>query len=75
MVNDEDIKLIVAASGDVREACRRLIQRANERGGEDNITAVIIKIEEVGDEEAGVVPTDTPAHGAADRRRSANGSR
>ena len=40
---------IVAATGDIREACRRLIQRANERGGEDNITAVLIKIEEVED--------------------------
>ena len=35
---------------DIREACKRLIQRANERGGEDNITAVLIKIEETPDE-------------------------
>ena len=31
---------------DIRDACRSLIERANERGGEDNITAVLIKIEE-----------------------------
>jgi protein phosphatase len=46
MVTDEDIQRIVTSSNDIREACRRLIQRANERGGEDNITAVLIQIEE-----------------------------
>jgi protein phosphatase len=48
MVSDDDIELIVASVTDVRDACTRLIQRANERGGEDNITAVLIKIEDVG---------------------------
>jgi protein phosphatase len=47
MVSDEDIELIVASNEDVRTACTLLIERANERGGEDNITAVLIKIEEV----------------------------
>jgi serine/threonine protein phosphatase PrpC len=46
MVSDDDIRQIVASAADIREACNRLIQRANERGGEDNITAVLIKIEE-----------------------------
>lgn len=46
MVTDEDIQQIVAASTDIRDACRKLIQRANERGGEDNITAVVIRIED-----------------------------
>jgi serine/threonine protein phosphatase PrpC len=46
MVSDEDIVRIVAGATDIREACRRLIQRANERGGEDNITAVLIQLEE-----------------------------
>jgi protein phosphatase len=47
MVSDDDIELIVASTDDVRAACTRLIERANERGGEDNITAVLIKIEDV----------------------------
>jgi len=51
MVSDEDIQEIVNATNDIREACRKLIQRANERGGEDNITAVLIKIEETAAEE------------------------
>jgi protein phosphatase len=46
MVSDDDIELIVASTEDVRAACTRLIERANERGGEDNITAVLIKIED-----------------------------
>ncbi len=47
MVSDDDITQIVTlGAGDIREACRMLIRRANERGGEDNITAVLIKIEE-----------------------------
>jgi PPM family protein phosphatase len=62
MVSDEDIQEIVVATNDIREACRKLIQRANERGGEDNITAVLIKIEDHAEEEP--VPTsskETPA--------------
>ena len=49
MIGDDEIRLVVAGAPDIREACRRLIQRANERGGEDNITAVVIKIEEIED--------------------------
>src|SRR5580700_2812313 len=71
MVNDEDIKQIVAGTGDVREACRRLIQRANERGGEDNITAVLIKIEESEDARNSEPPD--PHAAAGSRRPSANG--
>jgi serine/threonine protein phosphatase PrpC len=46
MVTDEDMQQIIHQTGDIREACRRLIQRANDRGGEDNITAILIKIED-----------------------------
>jgi protein phosphatase len=49
MVMDDEIQGIITAATDVREACRRLIHRANERGGEDNITAILIKIEDTGD--------------------------
>jgi serine/threonine protein phosphatase PrpC len=64
MVSDEDIKEIVTlGSGDIREACRMLIHRANERGGEDNITAVLIKIEEVDDTSDQTVRRDRRALG------------
>jgi serine/threonine protein phosphatase PrpC len=46
MIQDDEIEQIIGGSGDIRDACRRLIERANEHGGEDNITAVVIRIED-----------------------------
>ena len=46
MVQDDEILRIVSSAADIGEACRNLIARANDHGGEDNITAVLIKIEE-----------------------------
>jgi serine/threonine protein phosphatase PrpC len=72
MVSDGDIQLIVTSAENVSAACMRLIERANERGGEDNITAVLIKIED-----AGVLRSaaSTPPKGTQDAHRSsANGS-
>jgi PPM family protein phosphatase len=45
MMNDDEIQRIVTGSADIRLVCKKLIERANEQGGEDNITAVVIKIE------------------------------
>jgi protein phosphatase len=46
MIGDDEIREILATSGDINETCRRLIARANEHGGEDNITAVLVRIAE-----------------------------
>jgi protein phosphatase len=46
MIEDAEILEIVSKSPSIDEACRRLIALANEHGGEDNITAVLVKIEE-----------------------------
>ncbi|MBX3213132.1 MAG: Stp1/IreP family PP2C-type Ser/Thr phosphatase [Labilithrix sp.] len=46
MVTDEEIQKIVVQNADIRDACAKLIARANEHGGEDNVTAVLIKIED-----------------------------
>lgn len=46
MVTDEEIEKIVVQNPDIRDACKTLIARANEHGGEDNVTAVLIKIED-----------------------------
>jgi protein phosphatase len=80
MVSDDDMRQIIGSTNDVRDACRRLIQRANERGGEDNITAVLIKIEqqdevvktdpepkEAAKEPEKVAPEETPGSGAKDK--------
>lgn len=46
MIEDAEILEIVSKSESIDEACRRLIALANEHGGEDNITAVLVKIED-----------------------------
>jgi protein phosphatase len=47
MVPDEDIKqLLEEAGGDVDKAAHALVDEANARGGEDNITVVLLKFEE-----------------------------
>jgi serine/threonine protein phosphatase PrpC len=43
-VNDEDIHQACAAEKDIRAACARLIRIANENGGKDNITAVMVRV-------------------------------
>ncbi len=49
MIVDEEIQRIITGANNIGEACRKLIEKANEHGGEDNITAVLIKIEELQD--------------------------
>ncbi|RYZ03551.1 MAG: Stp1/IreP family PP2C-type Ser/Thr phosphatase [Myxococcales bacterium] len=46
MIEDSEILDIVSKSPSIEEACRKLIALANEHGGEDNITAVLVRIEE-----------------------------
>jgi serine/threonine protein phosphatase PrpC len=46
MVADDEIQKIITVAPDIRDACKKLIQKANESGGEDNATVVLIKIEE-----------------------------
>jgi protein phosphatase len=44
-VKDDEIKTIVLSSNDPSKACKHLINLANIRGGDDNCTIIIIKIE------------------------------
>ena len=47
MMSDEEIAKVVAdAAGDVEKSARALIAAANAKGGEDNITVVILRFEE-----------------------------
>lgn len=43
MLEDKDIKQIVLGQRDIVEKAERLIQTANENGGRDNITVVLIE--------------------------------
>jgi serine/threonine protein phosphatase PrpC len=45
MVEDQEILDVVLETPDAESACRRLVALANEHGGEDNITALIVRIE------------------------------
>ena len=47
MVPEERIAEILAAASDLPEAGQALIREANERGGRDNITVVLFRLEEV----------------------------
>jgi PPM family protein phosphatase len=46
MLTDDQILDIVSSTEEASEVCRRLIAKANENGGEDNITALVIRIDE-----------------------------
>jgi PPM family protein phosphatase len=47
MVEDEDIVAAIAGAGDLGQAARLLVRRANENGGEDNVTALLVRLESV----------------------------
>ncbi len=53
LVSDEDLCAIVDQY-QPQESVYRLVERANENGGPDNITAIVIRVQEVGSEPAGV---------------------
>lgn len=57
MVEDEDIILAVAGCTDLMQACRLLVRRANENGGEDNVTALLVRLERL-DGESSSDPAD-----------------
>lgn len=61
MLTDDQILGVVAGSGEITEICRELIQRANEHGGEDNITALVIRFEDAPSEETSQRPAQPPA--------------
>jgi len=74
MVTDEEILAIVqnAVQSNMQEAPRKLIERANERGGEDNVTAVVIAIEDDSVTSTGEVKALDSETAGAMSTRSAN---
>ncbi len=75
MVTDEEILAIVqgAHTSSMQDAPKKLIERANERGGEDNVTAVVIAIEDDALESTGQAKALTDeAAGGVMSSRSAN---
>jgi serine/threonine protein phosphatase PrpC len=46
MIEDQEILEVINRHPDLAAACRKLVAKANEHGGEDNITAVVVRIDE-----------------------------
>jgi protein phosphatase len=46
MLSDEVTQAILASGSDLPETCQRLVHEANERGGDDNITVLLVRVEE-----------------------------
>jgi protein phosphatase len=45
MLSDDDLLAVLKRAGDLERAARRLIRAANDRGGRDNITVVLFRLE------------------------------
>jgi protein phosphatase len=45
MIAEDQILQILLDEADIETACRRLIDAANENGGQDNVTVVLIRVE------------------------------
>jgi serine/threonine protein phosphatase PrpC len=64
MLADDEILDVLMSTAEIGEGCRRLIARANEHGGEDNITAILVRIDDastaVSDANATVPPPVAP---------------
>lgn len=72
MITDEEILATVTSSRDTAEICRTLIARANQNGGEDNITVLAIAFDEGKPEsEATSAPTMPPPDSKVERQASA----
>jgi serine/threonine protein phosphatase PrpC len=71
MIDDSEILEVVSRTPDLEEACRKLIQLANEHGGEDNITALVVRIE---DEPGEVSLSDTLPTVQTARERPSGGT-
>jgi PPM family protein phosphatase len=46
MIGEDEMLDILMSTTENDEACRRLVARANEHGGEDNITAIVVRIDD-----------------------------
>lgn len=46
MLSDDEVTATLAAHSDLDEAARRLVRAANDRGGRDNITVVLFRLED-----------------------------
>ncbi len=59
MIDDADISASPGNTAISKEVCRKLVALANEHGGEDTITALVVRIEAEPGDEPGISLSDT----------------
>lgn len=61
MVDDQELcEIVQGGAPDLVQTCRKLVNTANEHGGEDNVTAVVIRIDDVSiDEIRATIPDNS----------------
>lgn len=59
-IGDDEMASLVVSSPGLEEACRRMVDLANERGGEDNITVVIAQLDDGAPRQANVAARPAP---------------
>jgi protein phosphatase len=59
MISEEKVAAVLTAHPDLGQAADELIRAANEAGGRDNITVVLFRLEELGDDEDGAAGEET----------------
>jgi protein phosphatase len=61
LLKDSEILAAVAAhTTDLEQGCRALVERANTKGGDDNITVLLIRVQEAGQAPAPAEPPPVP---------------
>jgi PPM family protein phosphatase len=66
MIDDREILEVIRENSNLNDACRKLVARANEHGGEDNITAVLVRIDDGPRETVRMVGGEAQGFAAAD---------
>jgi protein phosphatase len=65
MLSDQEIHERMVANGSLEEICQRMVHDANARGGFDNVTVVLLKVEEVPDDKAAAMRQRIERRGGA----------
>jgi len=60
LVSDEEILAIINQDNDMEHICQKLIDEANERGGHDNTTVSLVRIEQLKDKRSGILKNFLP---------------
>jgi protein phosphatase len=59
MVKDEEIQETLSTVKDLEEATKILIDKANQGGGRDNITTILVRVQDAKGASAGTMPART----------------